>query len=352
MKHKCPSHVSGSGLSAALVGCVACLASAEPAMSTEASSQDKFCTATAQSMFRACGFGTKDDYWVAAAKCINEPDGRDRKKCYVDARDAYSEGNELCGEQLDTRLGACKAVGENRYDPAFEPQNFDPFTRPARPNAYFPLRIGYRWEYQSATQTVEVEVLPETKLIDEIECGVVRDLVSEDGQLIEATDDWFVRAKDGTVWYCGEETKDYESFAGDNPSRPELVSIDGSFKADRDDAKPGIIFPATPVVGKSYLEEFSLGNAEDVAKVLSTTYRYGEKPDLDKLVPKRLAQIMCAAGDCVVTSNYSLLEPGVFERKYYARGIGTFLETAAATGEVVQLIRCNFDARCHSLPQP
>lgn len=30
-----------------------------------------------------------------------------------------------------------------------------------------------------------------------------------------------------------------ESYEGDNPQEPELVSIDGSFKAGRDGAKPG-----------------------------------------------------------------------------------------------------------------
>jgi hypothetical protein len=57
-------------------------------------------------------------------------------------------------------------------------------------------------------------------------------------------------------------------------------------------------------------------------------------------------------GDCVVTRNFSLLEPGVIERKYYARGIGVFLEVKPGSGEVVQLTGCNFDDRCASLPAP
>jgi hypothetical protein len=63
---------------------------------------------------------------------------------------------------------------------------------------------------------------------------VVRDIVREEGRLAEATDDWFAQAKNGTVWYCGEEVKNYESFEGDRPMRPELVNVDGSFKAGRD----------------------------------------------------------------------------------------------------------------------
>jgi hypothetical protein len=54
----------------------------------------------------------------------------------------------------------------------------------------------------------------------------------------------------------------------------------------------------------------------------------------------------------VVTKNFSLLEPGVFARKYYARGIGFFLEVNPSTGEILQLVNCNFDPRCANLPSP
>jgi hypothetical protein len=195
-----------------------------------------------------------------------------------------------------------------------------------------------------------LEVVNETKLIDGVTCIVVRDQVSKDGDLSEDTDDWYAQAKDGNTWYCGEEVKNLETFDGDNPRRPELVKIDGSFKAGREGDKPGIIFQASPVVGQSYLEEFSLGNAEDVTEILSTTYKFGGNPELDHLVPQQLAERLCS-GNCVVTKNFSLLEPGVFARKYYARGIGVFLEVES-TGEVIQLTNCSFDSRCHNLPKP
>ena len=52
-----------------------------------------------------------------------------------------------------------------------------------------------------------------------------------------------------------------------------------------------------------------------------------------------------------MTKNSSLLEPGLFARKYYARGIGTILEVENV-GDVVQLVNCNFDRRCANLPNP
>ena len=67
-------------------------------------------------------------------------------------------------------------------------------------------------------------------------------------------------------------------------------------------------------------------------------------------MPPQLAQLLCKK-NCVVTRNTSSLEPGVVERKYYAPGIGVFLETAPQTGEVVRLVKCNVDPRCSQLPQ-
>jgi hypothetical protein len=313
-----------------------------------------FCTDTAKAVYNACGFEVQDDYWIAIANCINESEATDRQACRADAADARAEGNSLCKEQLAGRLGACATVGEGRYDPEFEPQMFDTdFAHLTHPNRYFPLRIGNRWEYAGGGETNTVEITSETKLIDDVRCIVSRDLVYEDGRLKEATDDWFAQAKSGAVWYCGEEVKNYETFKGDKPRRPELVSIDGAFKADRDFAKPGIIFLARPTVGAAYLEEFSLANAEDMSEILSTTYAYGTDKELDRLVPRALARQLCH-GDCVVTENISLLEPGIVERKYYAPGIGVFLETnpSSEDGEITQLVNCNFDARCNSLPPP
>ena len=85
--------------------------------------------------------------------------------------------------------------------------------------------------------------------------------------------------------------------------------------------------------------------------MLAAATLFAGNPELDELVPRRLAKLLCA-GDCVVTKNFSLLDPGVFERKYYAPGIGVFLEVEPDSGEVVQLVTCNVDPRRASLPRP
>jgi len=310
----------------------------------------KYCSATAEAELRACRNQTLDDYWIGVGICINESDTRDRAECVAEAKAARDQANALCGDQHAARIDLCGALGERRYDPEFETGSFEQdYSNLRTTNPYFPLAIGSEWQFQSQSQTTRVRVLNATKLIDDVRCIVVRDEVSEDGVIVEGTNDWFAQARNGAVWYCGEETGTFETFVGDRPRKPELVSIDGSFKAGRDGDKPGIIFLAKPQPGQVYVEESSLANAEDATEVLSINYAYGKDPTLDQMVPKKLAQLLCT-GDCVVTKNTSSLDPGTFERKYYARGIGVFLEVEPESGEVVQLVKCNVDPRCASLP--
>ena len=310
------------------------------------------CSTTASLMFKACTHEAGDEYFVARAKCENTADARARAECVAQARQARKESREKCAARRDWRLKFCPALGEGRYDPPFTPERFDAdFHRLSNPNPYFPLGIGHRWELRGAGEVTQIEVTADTKLVEGVTCIVVRDLVYKDGTLAEATDDWLAAGRDGSTWYCGEEVKDYATFEGDRPQRPELVSRDGSFKHGRDGAKAGLFLPARPQPGQTYLEEFSLGNAEDVAEVLSNDYGYGRHPLLDRLVPRELVQRLCNR-DCVVTRNFSLLEPGAFALKYYARGIGFFLEIKPQEGKTLQLVSCNFDTRCVGLPAP
>jgi len=313
----------------------------------------EYCTPTARNQLTACRGETTDDYYTAIAICLNESNSGDRTQCNRDAEAARDEQSDLCEEQYAARKAICSRIGEGRYDPDFDEQNFvSDFAHPGISNPYLPIAIGNTWDYASQSETGHIEVLSDTKLIDDVTCLVVRDQVSEDGAVKEDTDDWFaLDRRNGDVWYCGEEVKDYELFEGDDPQVPELVAIDGSFKVDRDGAKAGIVVRAAPVRGQLFRQEYSLGNAEDVVEVLETQYVHGKRPELDQLVPKALADHLCGAG-CVVTRDSTPIDPGVFERKYYARGIGLFLETAPGTGEVNRLVDCNFDARCATLPQP
>lgn len=326
-------------------------AGAAPHTSSVRSIPSKTCSATAAALYAACKAQTISDVFVAKAKCFNVTDAPDRTQCLEDVKTENADAKDTCREMRHGRRAACRLLGESAYDPKVDQTLFDDPHALVHANPYFPLTIGNHWEYRSAIETDTVDIVDETKLINGVQCVVARDIVEKPTGEAEHTDDWYAQAKDGNTWYFGEETADFATFPGDNPQVQELVTTEGSFKWGRDRDKGGIIFLASPKVGDAYLEEFSLANAEDVTEVLSTTYSYGAGGDLDQLVPAALAQMLCA-GDCVVTKNYSLLEPGDFARKYYAKGIGVFLEVEVQTSEVLQLVGCNFDGRCAALPQP
>ena len=312
--------------------------------------QSNACSKTSQLMRSACFAESRDDYLVEVAKCYNESERGEKRECIRESREEYHEVRGECHEVFDAREEACDALGQAPYDPSFEPEDFEiSLASLTTPNPYYPMAVGHIWVY-GGDEDIMVEVLDESKLIDDIVCFVVRDVVSEDGLLVEDTDDWFAVAKgDGGVWYCGEEVKDFEYFEGDSPSLPELVAIDGSFKVERDGDRAGVVFPGYPQVGEVYRQEFSLGNAEDMAEILSTTYSYGQDPELDDLVPQTLAEQLCN-NNCIVVLEYTPIEPGVFERKYYAPGIGFIIGTNPLEEEVVYLIGCNFNAACDTLP--
>ena len=106
---------------------------------------------------------------------------------------------------------------------------------------------------------------------------------------------------------------------------PELVDIDGSWKAGRDGSGSGILLPLAPVVGETIRQEIAYGEAEDVITVVSLT-------ETD-------ATPAGACNDnCLMTSDYTPLEPGVSENKFYAPGIGMIAEVDPVTGDRVELM--------------
>jgi hypothetical protein len=334
---------------ALLLGVALALAGGAPAAA--AGGGRRVCSATAAAQLEGCRSGVRADFSVARARCLNESDAAARDACLDEAQSERRDGKEECKEQREARGALCEALGEAPYDPSVDPADFDTdFTRPG--NSRFPLAIGNRWVYEGGDETVSVEVLADTKLIEGVTCVVVRDVAEVGGVVVEDTDDWLAERLDGTIDYCGEIAQNFELFPGDDPAEPELVDVDGSWKAGRDGARPGTLFPGAPAVGQVYRQEWAPGDAEDAARVLSTTYAFGSDPALDEAVPQALAEALCAAGDCVVTAEFTPLEPDALEHKYYAPRIGLFLEVDASSGDSVRLVECNVDPACQMLPAP
>jgi hypothetical protein len=183
-------------------------------------------------------------------------------------------------------------------------------------NPYWPMRPGSRWTYREtdsdgANQRVEVTVTGRTKRIaNGIEARVVRDVVTEGGEPVEVTDDWYAQDKDGNIWYLGEDTTEYEN------GKPQSTA--GSFEAGVDGAQAGIIMPADPKPGMTYRQEYYAREAEDRGEILSL----GEQAE----VP------FGHFTEVLMTKDVNPLEPKVLEFKFYARGVGPVLAVSVSGG--------------------
>lgn len=299
------------------------------------------CTGAANALRRACEFEALDEFFLGASTCAHSSSEDEADLCLEDYSDDRDDLLGECAAVTQARLDLCVATDDAVHNPPFGMDFADDFVDPLAigtpggplPHPYLPLLQGSTWVYEGAfmedgeeiVEVITVTVTDKIKLIDGIRCLVVRDTVEVDGELVEDTDDWFAQDADGNLWYCGEEVKDYETFDGDLPSVPELVAIDGSFKAGRDGDEAGILLPAVPVAGDIYRQEVSFTNAEDAIEILAT--------DATETVPAA-----SCSGDCLLTLDFSPLDPGVEENKYYAPGVGMILEVNLDTGDRVELI--------------
>jgi hypothetical protein len=185
-------------------------------------------------------------------------------------------------------------------------------------NPYWPMTPGDRWVYKETDAEGNVmrdvvTVTNDTKRIaNGVQARVVRDIVSEDGEPLEVTDDWYAQDKDGNVWYLGEDTAEYEN--------GKVVTREGSFEAGVDGAQPGVIMPANPTVGQSYRQEYYKGHAEDSAKIVAlgeaVTVPFGEFTDTVK------------------TEDLAPLDdPPAVENKFYVRDNGPVLTVGVSGSE-------------------
>jgi hypothetical protein len=281
-------------------------------------------------MQQACAVDAVDDLFEGTAICTDIFDAGDRADCMADVEAELAEKEDECDATFDARLQLCEELGDAPHDPAFGAGFAATFVDPlaigdtVTPNPWLPLVQGNRWVYAGDGESIEVEVTGETKLIDGITCIVVVDTASEDGVVVEITRDWYAQDTAGNVWYCGEIAKNFEVFDGDDPETPELVDIDGSWKSGRDGAEAGMLLPFEPQVGEIIRQEVAYGEAEDVIRIESVT-------------ESESAPGGACDGDCLMTTDFTPLEPDVEENKFYAPGIGLIVEVDVETGDRVEL---------------
>jgi hypothetical protein len=216
--------------------------------------------------------------------------------------------------QRDTGSGSTQDLPQGAERVDLDPKDFS--TRIDNP--YWPMDPGTRWTYREIDEVgaelkVVVTVSDQTKKIaNGVIARVVRDTVTQNGELIEDTFDWYAQDKEGNIWYLGENTAEFEN--------GKLITKGGSFEAGVDGAQPGIIMLADPEDGMKYRQEYYKGEAEDNGEVLSTD---------------EMAQVPAGQFDnALLTKDTITIEPNVLEYKLYARGVGPVLTLGVSGGPI------------------
>ncbi len=228
---------------------------------------------------------------------------------------------------------ALVAAGCASDEPTATPKPDKPADSPAAPefptewadaidNPYLPLAVGATWTYEKtaedATEEVVVTVTDKTKTIDGVEATVVRERVTEDGEVLEETDAWYAQDTDGNVWNLGDTTKVFEDGA---------VETEG-WEAGADGAEAGIAMLADPTVGDSYQQMFQEGEAEDRAKVLS--------------IEESVEGPAGSWSGVLQTEDTTPLEADVVEHKWYAKGVGS-VQQETVKGEKEKVVLVKYD---------
>jgi hypothetical protein len=133
----------------------------------------------------------------------------------------------------------------------------------------------------------------------------VSDVATHGGTVLEKTSDYYAQDKQGNVWYVGEDTAAYDNGK---------VDTSGSWEAGVHDGEPGIVMEADPQIPDAYRQEYLAKEAEDTAWVVdrggSITVPYGKVKNV------------------LTTLEATRLEPGAYDLKQYAPGIGIVRENA------------------------
>ena len=205
------------------------------------------------------------------------------------------------------------AVKKAAYNPQIHASEF----KSVVDNPYYPLVPGTVLKYaetdKGEVKEDTVTVTKDTKTVMGVPCVVVHDVVTKKGRVAEDTYDWLSQRDDGSVWYFGEDTKEYKKNG---------VDTEGSWEAGVGPNRPGIIMPGHPTPGKPFRQEYGPGHAEDMGQVIA--------------VHETVAVPYGTFKECVRTKEWSLLEAG-HEKKWYAKDIGV-VRTESTSKEIVTLI--------------
>lgn len=209
----------------------------------------------------------------------------------------------------ESEYGYTDQVHAEKQFEDFNPSNFDRST--TIDNEWWPLKPGTQLIYEGHTveddekipHRIVFTVTDLTKVINGVRTVVIFDRDYSNDRLEEAELAFFAQDNDGNVWHLGQYREVYDEM--------EFVGGRMWVVGHLEGAKAGIMMKAQPQVG---MPDYSQGyapapfNWTDRAR----TYQMDQK-------------ITVPAGsykDVLVTEEFNEEEPGAFQLKYYARGVG------------------------------
>jgi hypothetical protein len=180
-------------------------------------------------------------------------------------------------------------------------------------NDFFPMPVGRTWFLEGREENddgeivklrLKITVLDRVERVTGVRTRVVEEKEWEGDELVERSLNFFAQSEQGTLCYFGEEVFP--------------ASIGGAWRADDPNSHAGILMPARPAVGMTFLQE-EAPNARDKSAIL----------DLNRRVrtPYRVFRETLTARDC-----NQIEEPGCNpltsddEVKHYAEDVGIIVD--------------------------
>jgi uncharacterized protein YbaA (DUF1428 family) len=227
------------------------------------------------------------------------------ERAYKISKEVYDQTPPIEVAAESTTSGESEVDFQDLED--LNPDNFDDPTN--IDNEWLPLQPGNQWVYEGVTvedgeeipHRIVFTVTDLTKEIDGVRTVVAWILDYSEDQLVEAELAFYAQDNDGNVWYLGEYPEEYED--GEFLDAPAWI-------AGVEDARAGIKMQAEPQTG-------------------TPSYSQGWAPAVewtDRGQVYQMGQQTCVPVDCyedvLVTDEFNQEEPGAFQLKYYARGVG------------------------------
>lgn len=208
----------------------------------------------------------------------------------------------------------------------FNPANFDENSADIT-NEWMPMKPGMRYVYAGTTLNDEgklemhrliVHVTDLVKVINGVRSLVSYDVDYSAGRLAEAENAFFAQDREGNVWLMGEYPEEYDE-DGEFAEAPCWI-------AGLDEAVAGIAMKAFPWAG-------------------TPSYSQGWAPKVDFTDRGQVHEMgltICVPMDCyenvLVIAETSLDEPGAFQHKYWAQGVGNVRVGFAGDDQIQEVL--------------